>query len=111
MTATPAEPRLAALTGPVVVDASVTVEYLVGLSFTTQAEAIFRSVVDRDTDLWGPDLLYAESVSALRKLLRLRVITREAAEAAVGHLMRLPLTIVGTGGLMEIGRASCRERV
>ncbi len=100
MTATRVEPERALLAGPVVIDASVAVEYLVAISLTAQAQALFRSVVDRDVELWAPDLLYPESVSALRRLLRLRAIGSQAAETAVGQLSRLPLTSTGTGGLM-----------
>lgn len=38
--------------------------------------------------------------SAVRKLLRLRLISRQSAETAVGHLRQLPLTIAGTKDLM-----------
>lgn len=98
MTARPAEPRLSGLTGPVVVDASVAVEYVVAISLT--AQALFRATVDRDVELWAPDLLYPESVSAVRRLLRLRAIGTADAEAAVARLVKLPLTISGTSGLM-----------
>ena len=100
MTARPAEPRLRRLTGPVVVDASVAVEYVVAISLTTQAQALFRATVDRDVELWAPDLLYPESVSAVRRLLRLRAISTAAADTAVARLVQLPLTISGTSGLM-----------
>ncbi|HEV8440768.1 MAG TPA: type II toxin-antitoxin system VapC family toxin [Methylomirabilota bacterium] len=100
MTATRVEAERTLLAGPVVIDASVAVEYLVAISLTAQAEALFRSVVDQDVELWAPDLLYPESVSALRRLLRLRAIGPQAAETAVGRLSRLPLTSTGTGSLM-----------
>jgi predicted nucleic acid-binding protein len=100
VTATRVEAEWTLLTGPVVIDASVAVEYLVAISLTAQAEALFRSVVDQDVELWAPDLLYPESVSALRRLLRLRAIGPQAAETAVGRLSRLPLTSTGTGSLM-----------
>ena len=83
-----------------VVDASVAVEYVVAISLTTHAQALFRATVDRDVELWAPDLLYAESVSAVRRLLRLRAISTVAADAAVARLTQLPLTISGTSGLM-----------
>jgi predicted nucleic acid-binding protein len=100
VTATRVEVERTLLAGPVVIDASVAVEYLVAISLTVQAEALFRSVVDQDVELWAPDLLYPESVSALRRLLRLRAIGPQAAETAVGRLSRLPLTSTGTGSLM-----------
>jgi predicted nucleic acid-binding protein len=100
VTATPAEVRTGLVDGPVVIDASVAVEYLVAISLTAQARALFGSVVERDVELWAPDLLYPESVSALRRLLRLGSISSRAAEVAVGQLARLPLTTTGTGALM-----------
>jgi len=96
----PAEAGGTPLTGPVVVDASVAVEYLVSLTLTAQAQAVFRAVVDQETELWAPDLVYPESVSALRKLFRLQMISHRAAAAAVEHLLRLPLAVAGTRDLM-----------
>jgi predicted nucleic acid-binding protein len=96
VTARLADLRLSDLTGPVVVDASVAVEYLIAISLSAPAQALFRATVDRDVELWAPDLLYPECVSAMRRLYRLRAITRTAAETAVGRLVQLPLTISGT---------------
>jgi predicted nucleic acid-binding protein len=84
----------------VVVDASVAVEYVVAISLTTQAQALFRATVDHDMELWAPDLLYPEALSAVRRLLRLRAISTAAADTAVARLVQLPLTISGTSGLM-----------
>jgi predicted nucleic acid-binding protein len=100
VTARPAELRLRGLSGPVVIDASVAVEYVIAISLTIQAQALFRATVDRDVELWVPDLLYPESVSAVRRLLRLRAITTAAADAAVARLVQLPLTISGTSGFV-----------
>lgn len=91
---------LTRLRGPVVIDASVAVEYLISSPLTPHAQALVRSVVDRDVELWAPDLLYAESVSALRKLSRLRVITQAEGQQAVEDLRRLPITTTGTRDLM-----------
>jgi predicted nucleic acid-binding protein len=97
----PAEAGGLPLVGAVVVDASVAVEYLVALSLTAQAEAVFHAALDEDTELWAPDLLYPEAVSAVRRLLRLRLISRPAAATAVEDLARLPLEVAGTRGLMS----------
>jgi len=97
VTATGADP----LAGPVVIDASVVVEYLVAISLTAEARSVFRSVLERDVELWAPDLLYAESASALRRLVRLRAIGSVEATTAIGRLSRLPITTTGTGGLMD----------
>ena len=91
---------LASLRGPVVIDASVVVEYLIASPLTLQAQALVRTGVERDVELWAPDLLYAESVSALRKLSRLRAITPAEGEQAVEDLVRLPITTTGTRDLM-----------
>ncbi len=90
----------ARLEGPVVVDASVVVEYLVGLSLTDRARTLIRAVLHRDVELWAPDLIFPECVSALRKLARLRAIAPAAAGEAVGHLGELPLMVAGTKDLM-----------
>jgi predicted nucleic acid-binding protein len=92
---------LTTLRGPVVIDASVAVEYLISSPLTPHAQALVRGVVDRDLELWAPDLLYAESVSALRKLSRLRVITSAEGQQAVEDLRRLPITTTGTRDLMR----------
>ena len=97
----PAERR--PLAGPVVVDASVAVEYLVRLSLTGPAQALFRTLVDGESELWAPDLVYPESVSAFRRLVRLKAIDGESASRAVDDLLRLPLMIAGTRELA--GRA------
>ncbi len=88
------------LRGPVVIDASVAVEYLVSSPLTPHAQALLRSVVERDVELWAPDLLYVESVSALRKLSRLRAITPSEAHQAVEDLRLLPIATTGTRDLM-----------
>jgi predicted nucleic acid-binding protein len=91
---------LATLRGPVVIDASVVVEYLIVSPFTPQAQALLRTGVERDVEFWAPDLLYAESVSALRKLSRLRAITPAEGEQVMEDLLRLPITTTGTRDLM-----------
>lgn len=98
------------LAGSVVLDASVAVEYLVGLSLTRQAQALFHTLLERDGEMWAPDLVYPECLSALRRLVRLRSIDATAATRAVDNLMRLPLAIASTRELAE--RAwSLRESV
>jgi predicted nucleic acid-binding protein len=85
----------------VVIDASVAVEYLVSLTLTARAQAVFRATIERQIDLWAPDLIYPESVSALRRLVRLRAILASAGDAAVGQLVELPIGIVPTRGLVR----------
>jgi predicted nucleic acid-binding protein len=103
----PARVPAGTLAGAVVVDASVVVEYLVALSLTTQAQILFRALVERDLELWAPDLVYPESLSALRRLVALRAIEARAADRGVGQLLRLPIMVVGT---RELGRRAWELR-
>ena len=90
------------ISGVAVVDASLVVEYLVELRFAREATRFFAGLLapDADLELWAPDLVYPEAVSALRKLVRLRAIGAEAGKRAVERLVRLPLVTTGTAGLM-----------
>lgn len=90
----------ARLAGPVVIDASAVVEYLVVLTLTDAATRLFQQVADGAVELWAPDLVYPESVSALRKLVRLGALTESSARTAVDHLVELPITAAGTAALM-----------
>jgi predicted nucleic acid-binding protein len=85
----------------VVIDASVVVEYPVTLSLTSRAQAVFRAIADQDIELWAPDLIYPESVSALRRMVRLGAIRASAGDIAVGQLVELPLAIAATRDLMR----------
>jgi len=86
--------------GPVVIDASAVVEYLVELRLTDPATRLFHLAADGRVELWAPDLVYAESASALRKLVRLKAISAASAHTAVKSLVDLPIAIAGTAGLM-----------
>ena len=89
------------ISGVAVVDASVVVEYLVELQLEAQATRFFAGLVAEPAlELWAPDLVYPEAVSALRKLVQRRAITVDAGTRAVERLIRLPLIATGTGGLM-----------
>jgi predicted nucleic acid-binding protein len=90
----------APLAGPVVIDASAVVEYLVVLTLTDAATRLFHRAADGLVELWAPDLLYPESASALRKLVRLGALAETPAQVAVDHLPRLPITATGTAALM-----------
>jgi predicted nucleic acid-binding protein len=92
--------RIDELHGPVVIDASVAVEYLIASALTGSAQALVRTVIDGGVELWAPDLIYAESVSAFRKLTRLRAIGTAEGDQAVADLLRLPITTTGTRDLM-----------
>jgi predicted nucleic acid-binding protein len=65
-----------------------------------RAQSIFRKVVDQDIELWAPDLIYAASVSALRRIARLGAIRATAGETAVRRLAQLPITTAATRDLM-----------
>lgn len=88
------------LAGPVVVDASAVVEYLVDLTLTERATRLFHLAAEGHVELWAPDLVYPESASALRKLVRLEAIAAAGARTAVENLVDLPISIAGTAGLM-----------
>jgi predicted nucleic acid-binding protein len=85
-----------------VIDASVVVEFLVQLEYTAHADLLFRALADSEStlQLWAPDLLFPESASALRKLVRLKAISATAGTIAVDRLGRLPVAATGTAALL-----------
>lgn len=90
----------APLSGPVVIDASAVVEYLVVLTLTDAATRLFHLAADGRVELWAPDLVYAEAASALRKLVMLEAVPGAPAKRAIDHLAQLPITATGTAALM-----------
>jgi predicted nucleic acid-binding protein len=90
------------ISGPVVIDASVVVEYLVTSRYTLHASRLFGRLLDPDAslELWAPDLIYAEVASAVRKLTARRLLDSRAGERAVGQLVRLPIAVAGTQPLV-----------
>jgi predicted nucleic acid-binding protein len=87
--------------GVLVVDASVVVEYLVELTLTREAKRLFDMLREPEgMEFWAPDLIYPESVSALRKLVRSKAIPAAAGARAVDRLGRMPIAAVGTAALM-----------
>lgn len=90
----------ATLAGPVVIDASAVVEYLVVLTLTEAATRLMHLAGEGRVELWAPDLVYAESLSALRKLVQLGAIDGSPATAAVDDLAKLPIMTTGTAALM-----------
>src|SRR5690606_23876015 len=94
------EAPTAPLSGPLVIDASCVVEYLVELTHTDAATRLFHLAARGSVDLWAPDLVYAECVSALRKLVRLGALGDEPGGRAVDHLVQLPISVTGSVGLM-----------
>jgi predicted nucleic acid-binding protein len=84
-----------------VVDASVVVEYLVAIAFPEQATAVFRNALHLERELWAPDLVYAESLSALRRLVAQKALKPAAGARASQQLGRLPLAVSGTARLVE----------
>lgn len=96
----PADRDAASLAGPVVVDASAVVEYLVELELTAPATRLFHLAAEGRVELWAPDLVYPESASALRKLVQLGALAGAAAETAVEHLTLLPISAAGTAPLI-----------
>ena len=89
------------ISGVAVADASVVVEYLVELRLAEQATRFFAGLLAEPAlEIWAPDLIYAQTVSALRKLVQRRAIDADAGTRAVERLLRLPLVATGTAGLM-----------
>lgn len=82
-----------------VVDASVVLGYLVRSRSSEAASRLFARVAEDDLRLWAPDLIYAESLSGLRALVRRGALPAGAARRAAGWLPRLPLVTTGTRGL------------
>jgi predicted nucleic acid-binding protein len=90
------------MTGAVVIDASVVVEYLVELKLTEEATRFFAGLVvpGSELELWAPDLIFPEAVSALRNLVQRRAIGAEAGAHAVARLGLLPIVATGSAGLL-----------
>jgi predicted nucleic acid-binding protein len=89
------------LAGPVVIDASAVVEYVVVLTLTDAATRLFHLAAEGRVELWAPDLVFPESASALRKLVQLGAVASSPAQTAVEHLAELPITAAGTAALMS----------
>jgi predicted nucleic acid-binding protein len=87
--------------GPHVVDASVVVEYLIDRGQRVAAKIVFDSAGDGTADLWAPDLVYLEVVSAVRKLRRMGHLDEASASTAVSRLVRLPLVHVGVKDMTD----------
>ncbi|MFQ5507005.1 MAG: type II toxin-antitoxin system VapC family toxin [Planctomycetota bacterium] len=84
------------ISGPVVVDSSVIVEGIVRLRHWDAAFRIIRRAVAGEIELWAPDVLYLEVVSALRKLVARKAVDVRAGSRAAGWLTRLPILVTGT---------------
>ena len=80
----------------VVVDATVVLEYLVQSRSSAEASRLFARVVEDELRLWAPDLIYAESLSGLRKLVGRGALSAAAARRGAGWLPGLPLIVTGT---------------
>ena len=88
----------APLSGPLVIDASCVVEYLVDLTHTDAATRLFHLAARGTAELRAPDLVYAECVSALRTLVRLGGVT-EAFAVQAGDSVRVTVQGVGSAGV------------
>lgn len=89
------------ISGPMIIDASVAIEYLVKLRYTEKATRLFRSMLnDPAIELWAPDLIYPEALSALRKLVKAGHLSQKSGTKAVDNLVRLPVSVVGAASLV-----------
>jgi predicted nucleic acid-binding protein len=59
-----------------------------------------RPEAEGRVELWAPDLIFAETLSALRTLARTKAIAQAPANAASDHVTQLPISISGTVGLV-----------
>jgi predicted nucleic acid-binding protein len=85
----------------VVLDASAVVETLGEFAFPGAARAILEAVAfDPDGELWAPDIVYAESASALRKLVVRGLLDAKAGARGIANLLALPLNVSGTAPLV-----------
>lgn len=87
-------------TTAVVVDASVVVELLTGIRWQEPADRFFRWGLATGVRFCAPDLLYAEVVSALSRLVRDRVLRPAEGARMCDQLGRLPVHPCGTSGLV-----------
>lgn len=80
-------------------DASVLVEFLAPGPASESLEPLFAS--ETRFEYWAPDLCLFEAANALRKrFLRERRFTRPLLEQAVGDLMGLRMSLVGSALLL-----------
>jgi predicted nucleic acid-binding protein len=85
----------------IVLDASVVVETLGKFAYPDAARGILEAVAtDSDGELWVPDIVYAESASALRKLVARGLLDAEAGARGISRLLKLPLNVSGTAPLI-----------
>jgi predicted nucleic acid-binding protein len=84
-----------------VLDASVVVECLGRFAHPAAARNVLETAAaDPDLELWAPDLVYPESVCALRNLVARGALDADAGAVGVGRILRLPLLMSSTAALM-----------
>lgn len=81
-----------------VLDASAIVEFLLG---SLRGTAVAQVLTRRATDLHAPELITAESLSALRALERRTDLTRARADEAVNDLIDIPMRKYPTDALIS----------
>jgi predicted nucleic acid-binding protein len=86
-----------AASASVVVDASAVVEYLVEIVYSRQAREVIDAILPApERHLFAPDLIYPETMSALRNLIARRSITVAQGTEAIEDLKRLPIGVTPT---------------
>lgn len=83
-----------------VIDATVPLALVVGTADSAAASHLFRRCADEGIHLWAPDLIHAEVLAALRRLLTTGALSASAARRAAAWLPNLPLTTSGTRHLI-----------
>ncbi len=90
------------LAGRLVIDASVVVEALSPVAYGERAVAIFDEAGSSELiELWSPDLVYPETISALRGLVLRGSVDPTQAESAIDRVLTLPLLVAGTAELVQ----------
>lgn len=89
------------LTQRIVLDASAVVETLGEFAHSHAAREMLEAVAnDPDGELWGPDLVYPEVASALRKLVARELLDAQAGQRGIELLLNLPLNVSSTAALI-----------
>jgi len=94
------------MTDPIrcVVDASVAIKLFIEQEGSAQAEVLFgKLATDADTELYIPELFYAECANVLWQYVRRANYPADEAKASLAKLKRLSLKRVGIPELVSEG--------
>jgi predicted nucleic acid-binding protein len=80
-----------------VVDASVAIKWFVEEPYSAEADRL----LSKSSDLWAPDLIWAEAGNILWKKWRRNEISREEARAVLQDLRRFPIRVTSSEQLSD----------